>query len=304
MANLPIPTGRALELVGSCPLCASDTLKELKGYSSAFLTQCARCGFVFSGRKATDQELQEHYSKYNRASAISGITIKRYRELLDMLESFRKTGNLLDVGCGDGHFLAVAKERGWKVHGTEYTRAAVSICEAKGIIMYQGSLPSAPFGPTEFDVITSFEVIEHIQHPQEEARAMFLLLRPGGACYLTTPNFNSVSRRLMGPRWNVIEYPEHLGYFTRSSLKRLFVDCGFRYLKSSSTGFSLDRARAGWSSRTAKTGMDESIRQSMERNSAISGLKRLANYLLNITSAGDSLKAFFLKPQGLGYGAP
>lgn len=296
MATIPIETEPGFDLMGSCPLCASIALKGLEGYSSAFLTRCARCGFVFSERIATDRELQEHYGKYTRANAISDITIKRYRELLDKLEPYRKTDNLLDVGCGDGHFLAVAKDRGWKAHGTEYTSEAVKICEAKGIKMFHGSLQSAPFTPAEFDVITSFEVIEHVQYPREEARAMFLLLRPGGACYLTTPNFNSVSRMLMGPRWNVIEYPEHLGYFTRSSLKRLYVDSGFSYLKSLSTGFSLDRARAGWSNSPTKPGMDESIRQGMESNAAISGLKRLANFVLNITSAGDSLKAFFIKP--------
>lgn len=295
MATIPTKSEPGIEFLGSCPLCASDALKELKGYSAAFLTRCVRCSFVFSKRKATDQELQEHYSKYTRANAISGITIKRYRELLDMLEPFRKTGNLLDVGCGDGHFLVVAKERGWKVHGTEYTAEAVNISEAKGIKMFLGSLPSAPFDLAEFDVITSFEVIEHLQHPREEARAMALLLRTGGACYLTTPNFNSFSRKLMGSRWNVIEYPEHLGYFTRSSLKSLFVDAGFRYQSSSTTGFSLDRARAGWSSQVAKSGMDESIRQQMERNGAISGLKRMANFVLNSTSTGDSLKALFIK---------
>ncbi len=284
------------EQVGSCPLCASVELKKLDGYSSAFLTRCVRCSFVFSGRRPTDSELQDHYGKYPRANAISGITVKRYNELLDRLESFRKTANLLDVGCGDGHFLDVAKNRGWNVYGTEYTAEAVNICEAKGIKMFQGSLPTGPFDMAEFDVVTSFEVIEHVQNPLQEARAMFMLLRPGGACYLTTPNFNSVSRRLMGPRWNVIEYPEHLGYFTRSTLKRLFVDCGFKYMKGSSTGFSLDRARAGLSRQTANPGMDESFRQQMESNVAISSLKNLANFVLNISSTGDSLKVLFIKP--------
>lgn len=282
--------------MGRCPLCASVALKKIKGYSSAFLTRCDQCSFVFSDRKATDQELQEHYRKYPRANAISGITIKRYQELLERLEPFRRTANLLDVGCGDGHFLSVARDRGWKVHGTEYTAEAVNVCAAKGIQTFHGSLSSAPLDQVKFDVITSFEVIEHLQHPLEEVKAMFLLLRPGGACYLTTPNFNSVSRRLLGPRWTVIEYPEHLSYFTRSSLRRLFVESGFRYAKSSSTGFSLDRARAGWTGHVASTGMDESIRQSMEGNSAISALKRLVNFLLNITSSGDSLKALFIKP--------
>lgn len=284
------------ERLNKCPSCSSVAIRELPAYAHAFLARCAACGFVFCDRKVSRQELMEHYNKYPRSTSISPITVKRYRELLDELEVFRGGSRILDVGCGDGHFLVVARERGWEVYGTEYTPAAVAVCEEKGIRMGSGTLDDAGFSPASFDVITSFEVIEHLPHPGEEALRLFRLLRNGGCCYVTTPNFNSVSRRLLGSRWNVIEYPEHLGYFTRSSLKNLFARAGFRHQRSATTGISLDRVRVGLGGTRKAQGMDEAIRQHVEESRLVSWMKRIANFLLNATSTGDSLKAFFIKP--------
>jgi 2-polyprenyl-3-methyl-5-hydroxy-6-metoxy-1,4-benzoquinol methylase len=64
--------------------------------------------------------------------------------------------------------LEVAKRKGWEVYGTEYTDEAVAICAAKGINMIKGKLNPAHYAAESFDIITSFEVIEHINNPNEE----------------------------------------------------------------------------------------------------------------------------------------
>ena len=85
----------------------------------------------------------------------------------------------MDVGCGIGYFFDVAKSRGWEVYGTEYTDSAVTICEGKGITMNAGALNPQNYEAESFDVITSFEVIEHINTPKEEMARIFSLLRKG-----------------------------------------------------------------------------------------------------------------------------
>ena len=143
----------------SCLICNSENLSDLERHSKNYLTKCKSCGFVFCKKNPTLIELTNYYKQYTRGGVISKITIKRYDELLDEFEKYRKTNNILDVGCGDGHFLEVAKKRGWNVFGTEFTDEAIDVCIKKGIKMHKGVLACENYSENEFDIITSFEVI-------------------------------------------------------------------------------------------------------------------------------------------------
>ena len=284
-------------LLDSCLLCGSIRLSALRDYEDHALVKCVDCNFVFCNRKPSMSELYAHYELYLRGNSVSPITIKRYNDLCGKFDRYRSTNHMLDVGCGDGHFLAEAKRNGWNVFGTEFTDRAMEVCRSKGIHMVKGSLQTVHFDPSYFDVITSFEVIEHINNPREEAALMAKLLRPGGLLYVTTPNFNSLSRNLMGPRWNVIGYPEHLCYYTPRSLKMLFQSVGFKMLDLTTTGISIDRInRSGIASRlgTVKD-VDEQLREKIDRNRMYQLLKYFINHSLNLFGKGDGLKAFFLK---------
>jgi len=170
-----------------CLLCNSSTLYTLRRYDKDYLVKCKSCGFVFCKKIPTNDELTIHYQKYTRGGYVSPITIKRYKELLDKFELYRKTNNILDIGCGDGYFLEVAQLMGWNVYGTEYTDEAVATCTKKGINIHQGILNSDNYKGIEFDVITSFEVIEHIYNPQTELQNIKNILRNKGVFYFTTP---------------------------------------------------------------------------------------------------------------------
>ncbi len=76
------------------------------------------------------------------------------------------------------------------------TDKAVSICKGKGINIYHGQLNKNNYKEGFFDIVTSFEVLEHLNNPQEEIKKFNNILRKGGMLYLTTPNFNSFSRAL------------------------------------------------------------------------------------------------------------
>ena len=121
----------------------------------------------------------------------------RYNELLDIFERYRKTSNILDIGCGVGYFLEEAKKRNWNVYGTEYSEQAVNICTEKGLNVKKGTTSSINFDKEFFDIITSFEVIEHINNPLEEIQSIYNILRDDGIFYLTTPNINSITRLLL-----------------------------------------------------------------------------------------------------------
>ncbi len=289
----------SIEFHKSCLICGLDRLNELPAYQDSFLCQCHSCSFVFAKRIPTEQELIDHYGKYARNDYLSPITIKRYHELLDSFEPYRKTGRILDVGCGIGYFLEEAKKRGWKVFGTEYTDDAVEICRGKGIDMKQGKLNPEDFSAESFDVITSFEVIEHINNPIEEVQNFNTLLRKGGLVYLTTPNFNSLLRYRLKADYNVISYPEHLSYYTPQTIKKLFKKCGFSTKRIQTTGISLTRLRTstGKSDQQfiSKDSDDEAVRNKIESKWYLGLAKNLVNGALSIFGVGDSLKGRFIK---------
>ncbi len=278
-----------------CLLCNSESLIPLgKGYEHAYLVKCSSCGLVFGEKIPSTEDLQIHYAKYKRDNSISPITIKRYEELLNRFEPYRKLNRILDIGCGDGHFLAVAKQNGWEVFGTEYTDEAVNVCREKGIQIHQGNLQT--FFAEQFDVVTSFEVLEHINDGQEHAAKINSLLRNKGLFYFTTPNFNSFSRKYLGGKWNVIEYPEHLTYYTVGTITKLLKNAGFSRISVRTTGFSLQRFKLSVGKAERMENSEEELRTAIEEKALLRLSKNIANGILNIFRSGDTIKGFFLKP--------
>jgi 2-polyprenyl-3-methyl-5-hydroxy-6-metoxy-1,4-benzoquinol methylase len=252
-------------------------------------------------RIPTAEELQAHYASYEYGNEgyLSPITIGSYNILLDEFENYRRTGRLLDVGCGRGWFLTEAKKRGWEVYGTEYSETAVKICEASGIAMRAGKLDPAAFAGITFDVITSFEVIEHINNPNEELQNIHTLLRTGGLFYCTTPNFNSLLRYYLRAGYNVIEYPEHLSYYTKKTLNYVAKKNGFRVLKVLSTGISITRLKVSLNRSDEKNvsavSADEKLRQNISSKRYLRVAKKMINGLLTLTGSGMTLKGYYLK---------
>lgn len=252
----------------------------------------------------TPEELNRHYSRYSYEGeeTISPLTIKRYHELLDEFEPYRKTGRLLDVGCGRGWFLQEAQKRGWEVFGTEYSETAVALCRSSGIEMHSGALKYNLYPEQHFDIITSFEVIEHINNPNEDLALISQFVRKGGLFYCTTPNFNSAMRYYLKTHYNVINYPEHLSYYTRKTLKFAVEKHGFECRKFLSTGISINRLKASKQSdekhggaSTASTTSDENLRNQMEQKWYLGLLKNVVNLLFTWTNTGLALKGYFVK---------
>jgi 2-polyprenyl-3-methyl-5-hydroxy-6-metoxy-1,4-benzoquinol methylase len=276
-----------------CLICGSANLNPLQAYSEAHLARCIDCSFVFCSRIPSNEELAKHYDGYPRATELPALTKKRYHEILERLEQLCSGRRILDVGCGDGHFLEVALERGWKAYGTEFTDDAVRVCRDKGIEMRQGPLSKDMFSEA-FDVVTSFEVIEHINNPVAEMKIIYDLLKPGGLFYCTTPNFNSTSRRFLGPKWNVIEYPEHLSYYTPGTLDQLFRNTGLKKTELITSGISVSRFRQSTGSSESGS-KDQELRQKAESSLLLGTIKKMLNTILNLSNSGDSLKALYRK---------
>ena len=282
-----------------CLICNSDCLKELNQYKHAYLVKCINCKFIFSQKIPSEEELIKLYKSYGRNDYHSPITIKRYNEILVKLEKYRKANRILDIGCGIGYFLEEAIKKDWEVYGTEFTDEAMNICSSKGIKMQRGILNPNNYEPGYFDVITSFEVIEHINNPVEEANNIYSLLRKKGIFYFTTPNFRSFSKNLLKENWNIISYPEHLSYYTPKTITKILKQAGFKKLSIKTTGISLTRFKKSKKKTDqpliSKESDDEKIREMAEKNIFIKYFKNIVNYILTVLCKGDTIKGFFIK---------
>ena len=284
----------------NCPICSSEKGVQLADYKHAFLQKCNACGFIFSKSIPSDQELEAYYStEYELTEFFSPITAKRYEELLDGFEHLKQTNSLLDVGTGSAFFAEIALKRGWNVFGTELTDATIRKAEQKGIKMSKGKLEDIHFESNFFDLVVGIEVIEHVSFPKDFVSEIHRSLRKGGAVYISTPNFNSLLRRRLKGKFDVIEYPNHLSYFTAKTLNSLVTSNGFSKKSLVTNGISRTRIKTstGKSNQAyvSQTSDDEILRHRIEKKWYLRALKSIVNWFLNVFRLGDSIKATFIK---------
>jgi SAM-dependent methyltransferase len=278
-----------------CPACGSSSRSPMRRYSEVGLVRCRACGLIYTSRRPSDHELVDWYATYPVEDQISSITVARLGELVRSFEPYRRLGTLLDVGAGSGHLLDAAACAGWSTHAVEYGPRQHERLTALGHDLHAPLLEGRDLHDGSFDVVVLQEVIEHMRDPVHELREVARVLRPGGLLYVTCPNFGSLSRRLLGPRWRVVEYPEHLNYFTPSTLRSLTARCGFDELGSATTGFSISGVRAslvtGPAAFDGGLRPDERIRGAANDYRAVEGLLGVANAVLSALELGDTIKA-------------
>jgi 2-polyprenyl-3-methyl-5-hydroxy-6-metoxy-1,4-benzoquinol methylase len=136
-------------------------------------------------------------------------------------------GRLLDVGCGDGAFLARMKSLGWEAVGVELDEKAANVAKTQfDVDVFIGTLEAAGFADESFDAITLSHVIEHVGDPIELLCRCRNLLRKGGRVVVTTPNADSLGHRIFREHWRGLEVPRHLMVFSLSTLAHLASKAG------------------------------------------------------------------------------
>lgn len=146
------------------------------------------------------------------------------RALLDFQVMYlpaRPGGRLLDVGCGDGEFLARMAGLGWSVEGLDFDGSAVEVARARGLTVHLGGLPEQSYPDASFDAVTLSHLIEHVYHPDQLLIECARILKPGGLLSIVTPNAESFGHTRFGPDWRGLEPPRHLQVFTLTALSRL-----------------------------------------------------------------------------------
>jgi len=138
------------------------------------------------------------------------------------------SNKLLDIGCGDGGFLLLAKACGWDTYGWDPDENAVLSARAKGLHVINTGEEYFDGEKEVFDVITLGHVIEHVHDPRKTLQKCFDLLKPGGMLWIETPNVDSIGGNEFGCNWRGWETPRHLTIFSRHSLRKALRCSGFR----------------------------------------------------------------------------
>jgi SAM-dependent methyltransferase len=234
----------AWESVDRCPVCAS--LNRSVVDSIASVVRCSACGHRYVDPRPTQREITRGYSlpnAYDDWLRMAGAREAMWRRRFARVLGADPPGRILDVGAGIGTFLAIARERGWSVEGTEVSTVAILKAHEQHNITIRAGLVEDAAPPGPYDVLCLWHVVEHLPKPRETLQFCRGLMAEQGRVILAMPNdgdaawaltmIGNVVRRGLG-RTASRRYARlrpgaesHIQHFDRRSIERLLSRSGF-----------------------------------------------------------------------------
>ncbi len=236
-------SSEARTAVDSCTLCGSTDARQRFREEPFAVLDCQSCGLTFVSPCLDPESLvsevydadywhssrprERGYGDYRRDRDLYLRTFKRRWNVIR--KHFSSPGRVLDVGCASGDFLHVLEAEGWEVLGLEPSSPIAETARARigADRVIESSLTDVQLDPESLDLITLWDVLEHLPDPVESLRKAHGLLAPGGKLVLETQDVRSLLARLMGRRWHHFKHQEHLVHFHPGTLRRALEEAGF-----------------------------------------------------------------------------
>lgn len=249
-----------------CRLCDSPQTYLVYRLKFADLWRCRDCDVAFLNPVPTAEQLAAFYNNPDyhgkdhpnywdnclEGYSMDGPATVEFAGLLDRVPLV-PGGRLLDIGCATGVFLDIAKKRGWDVRGVELSAWAGGYAREKfGLNVFTGDLADAAFPDASFDVVTAWDVFEHLADPVAFLKEVRRVLKPGGTLFIETIHYASLTN-LAGHlvyllSFGKVDWPlyrlygiHHIYYFSGRSMRRVLEKCGFRVTDVRMTEFKIDR---------------------------------------------------------------
>lgn len=208
------------------------------------VVKCKNCGMVYLNPRPSKESFAfiypEQYDQYtqalsresswlNRMDRGYGLT-KRARAIIN----YKSEGCLLDIGCATGDFIELMQDHyGWRVYGVEPSISASDYAHRLlGLEVTAGTVETIGYEKGSFDVVTMWNVIEHLPDPLGTLKYIRTLLKPDGLLVFNTPNLDSLDAHLFGPYWIGFEMPRHFYVFSRHTLQCMLTRAGFRIIET------------------------------------------------------------------------
>jgi SAM-dependent methyltransferase len=216
-----------------CPLCSSEMINVHFICIDHFISKepfniarCNRCGFLFTQDYPSENDINRYYESDNYIShsdtsegiinkiyhLIRQIMLVRKKRIIKRLTGL-KSGNLLDVGSGTGHFASVMKKSGWRVKGIEISEKARKFSAATFGLDIIDPVRISELDANSFDCVTMWHVLEHFHDPHRYISDILTLLKPGGTCLVALPNSSSFDAKYYRHLWAAFDVPRHLWHF-------------------------------------------------------------------------------------------
>jgi SAM-dependent methyltransferase len=229
---MEISNNEGSQVMRDCPIGCPTVPVETGVYLAiGQLLQCPECGHQINNVSASEYEAS--LQKWNTANGTlpDPRDAQRYRQVISrrLATAKRILGrdgpfSLLDVGCSSGALLRVASDLAFDVAGVEPATDACNTARASGFKVFNGYLKEASFPAASFDVITLFELIEHITDPLALLEECGRILKPNGVIIINTPNAASLTAWFMKNRWegfDLVRMGGHISFFTPGSMALL-----------------------------------------------------------------------------------
>lgn len=191
--------------------------------------RCSSCSMVFNEAAPECGDVAGQYAQVEDPEYLAQRESRRltFHRELDAIEAEQRIGDLLDVGCYTGFFLECARERGWNVRGVEPSRWASDYARNElGFEVFNGPIEQYRSDQT-FDVITMWDVLEHVPNPVEVLTILRRYVRPDGLLVFATHNLDTAVARLFGRHFPLF-MEMHTVHFNNRTLQMLFDKTGFR----------------------------------------------------------------------------
>lgn len=292
-----------------CGACGSLRWRAAGEVCGKRYARCDECGVVRLYDRVAGDQLHRLYAGYYPGADPTPDELRRQLDNPTFAHRRRRLEaavpeagrRIFEVGCGDGNFLAYLRGHGWQVHGSEYDAETAALARRRhGIDLFVGDVADAVPPGAPFEVAAAYHVLEHVYRPAEWLAAVRRMLGPGGILHLQVPNQGSLTRRLTGPAWASVMFPQHVYFYTPRTLAGLLCRAGFAPLASTTwdpwhgpgtlTGSLVNQARrmAGrglpWSDPLAAAGERTDAAASAESAPAARPA-RLARRMLDAASA-------------------
>ena len=241
-----------------CNLCGRREHRPLFRKDGYDLVACCRCGLAYLANPPGPAAIAALYTEdVNYHGALLDPADPKFRSMrgtarqhLRLLRrTVRQPGGLklLDIGCSTGLFLNEARSAGYTVRGAELSPSTAGFARDHfGLDVHPGDWRNADYADGSFDVVTLFDVIEHLPDPLAELRAIRRLLKPGGLLLQSTPNIDGLFPRLSHPLANRLDYwphpepPYHLYQFSERTLTQLTEMAGYQTERADLIRIGLD----------------------------------------------------------------
>ena len=229
-----------------CPICQSQKIKYYHQKDGYKIYSCQNCDLLFvwpmpnnlketyqeNYFENTDPDNNLGYIDYEKRQKLMSNIFTKYLIIINKLSNGHK---LFDIGAASGHFLKIAKKYHWQTLGIDISEYAESQALKNGESVLAGDFITTNI-TEKFDVITMWDVIEHVDSPTNYIKKINQLLNSNGLIALTTVDKSSVWAKITGRFWHLIIPPEHLFYFSKKSLTKLLEKNGFEILTTKKIG--------------------------------------------------------------------